>query len=178
MTVTVTEIREVRTFRAGDCTISVNTQTGLVSVVCTEWDELNGSHYWSRIGTQHILEFLAQLRDCHYVVGKLFGSRSMQEVDEEATTAAVIRAIREAYRDRSLTRQEASESLESLREINLDREDGIYDIAHGDKFEPWYCGETRDKACVGVFWACWVAFCNHLRDHVLPELRQTGAAAP
>ena len=189
MTLTVKEVTDQRAFKVGHFIFNVNPTTGLVSVISYEWDLMNGSHYWNSRGDQSLWEFIVGLKgDRHYTTKKLFVRSAVEEIDDDETHRAIFAFIRESVRDGSLTRAQATECLEHLQSCQFDTNaptelrDYVDDFPHLEAVYEFI--RHKERHCVGVFWEAWTAFCDHVRDVVIPDLQrpnptdQRAASAP
>ncbi|MBA3686786.1 MAG: hypothetical protein H0W72_16300 [Planctomycetes bacterium] len=167
----VTVMDNVEVYRVGnEAVITLQPSTGYVSVVCAWHDELNGAHYWAHLGPGSLRGFLLVLNRS-YVVDKLFGRKSTEEFDQDATVQALRAAIIEQRREAresvrgGMTAQEARDLWDEVD--NVERADDVANLRGID--EPWYYIRTRDKACVAWFWnSVWASFIAHLRSTAVP----------
>jgi hypothetical protein len=163
MTYAVTR-QQLETYKVGPCMISLDADQGFVSVTCSEYDELNGSHYWRARGSDSLKRFLIGL-NCDYATGKLFGNRRLMEWDEDQTKTDIKRYIIECRRDGSLDRSQARDLWDDVE--SAESEESIADLptVNGECWYEWI--QHREKPCVDWFWSkVWSPFVQTLRQEL------------
>lgn len=156
--------QQLETYKVGPCMISLDAEQGFVSVTCSEYDELNGNHYWRARGSDSLKKFLIGLnRD--YAMGKLFGHRRLEEWDDDKTKDEIKRYIIECRRGREIDRDEARDLWDDVERAEGEQSIAELPTIHGECWYEWI--RHRDKPCVEWFWSkVWAPFVQTLRQEV------------
>jgi len=151
----------LETYQIGrEAIITLQPSTGYVAVSCPWYDELNGCHWWTSIGSRTLHEFLMEL-DRDYVMNKLFDSRSLEEYDEDRTKQALREYVIEQRKCGSLTKFQARDTWQCI-----EYSDTMDDMAAIENIECSYeFIHYKPKRCVAYFWdEIWASFIEHLKN--------------
>lgn len=143
----VYQVNEVDVFKAESGYFLIQPQNGLVAVCCTSFSEINGVHCWAAHGAKSIYHFLADLKDKHYVIGKLFRREDVIELDVEATKHSIKNNIVHWRKSGDLDAMEARKLWDKVEQCEAEE-----DFLELGIDEVWHYFVKKDTYAVEWFW--------------------------